>query len=73
MRINSRSFAAACGVSILKYATCSISRAIRASSAANSVVPLTGASWIMIGMSIASDTWPKNSTICGSGTRIVAP
>jgi hypothetical protein len=54
--ISSRSLDAAPAVSILKYFTCSISRAMRARKAAPSGVPLTGASWIMIGMSIASDS-----------------
>ena len=46
---------------------------MRARRAAGSAVPLTGASWIMIGMSIASDTFWKKSRIAASGTRIVAP
>ena len=36
-------------------------------------VPATGASWIMIGMSIASDSRAKNSNVFSSGTRKVAP
>ncbi len=71
--ISSRSLLAAPAVSILKYATCSISRAMRARKAADSGVPATGASWIMIGMPIASDTRAKNSWIAASPTRIVAP
>jgi len=55
-RISSRSFDAAPGVSILKYATCSISFAMRARNGADSTVPLAGASWIMMGMSTASDS-----------------
>src|SRR6185295_16819417 len=72
-RISSRSLLAAPAVSILKYDTCSISRAMRASSGALSTVPLTGASWIMIGIDSASDRRWKYSTIAPSGTRIVAP
>lgn len=64
---------AAPAVSILKYDTCAISRAMRASSAAGSGVPATGASWIMMGMSMASDTCWKNPTTCSSATRMVAP
>ncbi|MNY25561.1 hypothetical protein D3C86_1593530 [compost metagenome] len=71
--IRSRSFEAAPAVSILKYDTCSISRAIFASSAADSGVPATGASWIMMGISTASDTCWKKASICASGTRMVAP
>ncbi|MCY1249423.1 hypothetical protein D9M72_629560 [compost metagenome] len=59
--ISSRSLAAACGTSILKYDTLPISRAMRARNGALSVVPLTGASWIMMGMSMASETVAKNS------------
>ncbi len=54
--ISSRSLLAAPAVSILKYATFSISRAMRARKAADNGVPATGASWIMIGMRIAFDT-----------------
>ena len=42
-------------VSILKYDTCSISRAMRARKAGDIGVPATGASWIMMGMRSASD------------------
>jgi hypothetical protein len=34
---------------------------MRARKAADSVVPLTGASWIMMGMSMAADSVAKNS------------
>ena len=46
---------------------------MRASSAGGSGVPATGASWIMIGMEIASDSALKNSKTCFSPTRKVAP
>ncbi|MNT30995.1 hypothetical protein D3C72_1668150 [compost metagenome] len=71
--IRSRSLVAAPAVSILKYDTCSISRAMRASSAADIGVPATGASWIMMGMSTASETRWKKPVTCSSDTRIVAP
>ncbi|MCY1250935.1 hypothetical protein D9M72_646320 [compost metagenome] len=59
--ISSRSLAAACGTSILKYETLASSRAMRARKGAESVVPLTGASWIMMGMSMAAETVAKKS------------
>ena len=49
------------------------SRAMRARKAADSGVPATGASWIMIGIEIASDTVRKNSKMAFSPTRMVAP
>ncbi len=54
-RINSRILLAACGISSLKYLTFSMLFAMRASSDTDSGVPATGASWIMIGIEIASD------------------
>ena len=39
----------------------SISRAMRARNGADRDVPATGASWIMIGIEIASETVAKNS------------
>ena len=55
-RISSRILLAACGISSLKYFTFAMLCAMRASSATDSGVPATGASWIMMGMSIASDS-----------------
>jgi len=56
-----RSFAAVPGTSILKYRTRPSSRASRARSETDSVTPLSGASWTMIGTDTASATRAKNS------------
>jgi hypothetical protein len=45
----------------------------RARTGADKRVPLTSASWIVIGMSIASDSVQKKSYIDGSETPMVAP
>ena len=71
--ISARSLAAACGVSILKSRTCSISRAMRARKGTESVTPEIGASCTMIGMPPASPTRAKCSKAASSSARSSAP
>jgi hypothetical protein len=71
--MTSRSLAAVPGISTLTYCTAGSSRASSASWAADSRVLLSGASWIMIGMSMAAATVRNQSRTAGPSTLMVAP